>query len=138
MIYPTVSFTSLVLPCRKEGKFDTKNTILCFKLSVLSIIQVKTHEKMNKVPYHSASKIWDFLASKFWTRFEWSAHQFRQTCCLMKCKFQPTFSFFERLSWGHLFELQVFNSKTNFNSLLTVVLSFSLQPFLGVKYFSII
>ena len=40
--------------------------ILCIKFSVLSIIQVKTHEKMNWVPNHSSNKIWNILVSKFW------------------------------------------------------------------------
>ena len=40
--------------------------ILCIKFSVLSIIQVKTHEKMNRVPNHSSNKIWNILASEFW------------------------------------------------------------------------
>ena len=50
----------------KEEKIDTKNMILCIKLSVLSIIQVKTHEKMNRVPNHSSNKIWIILAFEFW------------------------------------------------------------------------
>ena len=41
--------------------------ILCIKFSVLSIIQVKTHEKMNWVPNHSSNKIWNILVSKFWS-----------------------------------------------------------------------
>ena len=57
LITPTVSFTSLFLPCWKEEKFDTKNMILCIKLLVLSIIHVKSHEKMNRVPNQSSNKI---------------------------------------------------------------------------------
>ena len=40
--------------------------ILCIKFSVLSIIQVKTHEKMNRVPNHSSNKICNILASECW------------------------------------------------------------------------
>ena len=40
--------------------------ILRIKFSVLSIIQVKTHEKMNRVPNHSSNNIWNIFASKFW------------------------------------------------------------------------
>ena len=57
LIKPTVSFTSLFLPCWKEKKFDTKNMMLCIKLLVLSIIHVKSHEKMNRVPNQSSNKI---------------------------------------------------------------------------------
>ena len=39
--------------------------ILCIKLSVLSIIQVKTHDKMIRVPNHSSNKIRNILASEF-------------------------------------------------------------------------
>ena len=57
LIKPTVSFTSHFLPCWKDEKFDTKNMMLCIKLLVLSIIHVKSHEKMNRVPNQSCKKI---------------------------------------------------------------------------------
>ena len=43
----------------ERGETDTKNTILRYKLSVLSIIQVKTHEKMKKTfSFQILNKIW--------------------------------------------------------------------------------
>ena len=45
--------------------------ILCIKLSVLSIIHMKSHEKTNSVPNHSSNKIWNILVSEC---FGWSAH----------------------------------------------------------------
>ena len=57
-----ISFPSMSI----RGKIWYKNMIPCIKFSVLSIIQVKTHEEMNWVPNHSSNKIWNILASKFW------------------------------------------------------------------------
>lgn len=95
-----------------------KDTIRCISYRWCELCKWKLMRKWTKFLTTVPTKfdIFSFQIlnfEKFWTRFGWSSVEFKQSCCLIKCSFQPKCFHFLRgwveatfLSWRFFFQKQ--------------------------------